>query len=49
MANLNTRFMGIDLKNPVIVGASNIVNNLDNVKKVNRLEMSYHNDVVKML
>lgn len=34
MANLNTRFMGIDLKNPVIVGASNIVNNLDNVKRV---------------
>lgn len=34
MANLKTRYLGIDLKNPVIVGASNIVNNLDNVKKV---------------
>lgn len=34
MANLKTSYMGIELKNPVIVGASNIVNNLDNVKKV---------------
>ncbi len=34
MANLKTRYLGIDLKNPVIVGASNIVNNLENVKKV---------------
>ena len=34
MANLKTRYLGIDLKNPVIVGASNIVNKLDNVKKV---------------
>ena len=34
MANLKTRYLGIDLKNPVIVGASNIVNNLDNVKRV---------------
>ncbi len=34
MANLKTRYLGIDLKNPVIVGASNIVNKLENVKKV---------------
>lgn len=33
MANLKTSYMGIELKNPVIVGASNLVNNLDNVKK----------------
>lgn len=33
MANLKTSYMGIELKNPVIVGASNIVNNLENVKK----------------
>ncbi len=34
MANLKTSYMGIELKNPVIVGASNIVNNLENVKKL---------------
>lgn len=34
MANLKTRYMGIELKNPVIVGASNLVNNLENVKKL---------------
>jgi len=33
MANLKTRYMGLELKNPVIVGASNIVINLENVKK----------------
>ncbi|MBN1597087.1 MAG: dihydroorotate dehydrogenase-like protein [Bacteroidales bacterium] len=34
MANLKTSYMGIELKNPIIVGASNIVNNLENVKKI---------------
>jgi dihydroorotate dehydrogenase (fumarate) len=34
MANLNTSYLGIELKNPVIVGASNMVNNLENVKKL---------------
>jgi dihydroorotate dehydrogenase (fumarate) len=34
MANLKTSYMGIELKNPIIVGASNIVNNIDNVKRV---------------
>jgi dihydroorotate dehydrogenase (fumarate) len=33
MANLKTTYLGIELKNPVIVGACNIVNNPDNVKK----------------
>jgi dihydroorotate dehydrogenase (fumarate) len=33
MANLKTRYMGLELKNPVIVGASNLVNNLENIKK----------------
>jgi dihydroorotate dehydrogenase (fumarate) len=33
MANLTTSYMGIKLKNPVIIGASNIVNKIDNVKK----------------
>ena len=34
MANLKTSYMGIELKNPIIVGASNIVNNIENIKKV---------------
>lgn len=34
MANLKTSYLGIELKNPVIVGASNIVNSIDNVKKI---------------
>lgn len=34
MANLKTTYLGIELKNPVIIGASNIVNNIDNVKRI---------------
>ncbi len=34
MANLKTSYMGIELKNPVIVGACNLVNNIENVKKI---------------
>lgn len=33
MANLTTKHMGISLKNPVILGASNLVSNVDNLKK----------------
>lgn len=33
MANLETKHMGISLKNPIILGASNLVNNIDNLKK----------------
>jgi len=33
MANLSTKHMGISLKNPLILGASNLVNNVDNLKK----------------
>lgn len=33
MANLTTKHMGISLKNPLILGASNLVNNIDNLKK----------------
>ena len=33
MKNLKTKFMGIDIDNPIIVGASNLSNNLDNLKK----------------
>ena len=34
MANLKTRYMGLELKNPIIVGASNLVTNIDNLKKM---------------
>lgn len=33
MADLKTKYLGIELKNPVILGASNLVNNIDNVKR----------------
>ena len=33
MANLTTKHMGISLKNPIILGASNLVGNIDNLKK----------------
>ncbi len=32
MINLKTKYLGIELKNPIILGASSLVNNLDNVK-----------------
>ncbi|MEZ5198946.1 MAG: dihydroorotate dehydrogenase-like protein [Bacteroidales bacterium] len=34
MADLKTRYMGIELKNPVIVGASNLVTQVDNLKRM---------------
>lgn len=34
MANLSTSYMGIELKNPIIVGASNLVADLNIVKKL---------------
>ncbi len=34
MVNLTTKYMGLNLKNPVIVGASNLVKELDNIKKM---------------
>jgi dihydroorotate dehydrogenase (fumarate) len=33
MADLRTKYLGIELKNPIIVGASNLVTKLDNVKR----------------
>ncbi|MBN2349981.1 MAG: dihydroorotate dehydrogenase-like protein [Bacteroidales bacterium] len=33
MAELKTKYLGLDLKNPVIIGASNLVTNIDNIKK----------------
>jgi dihydroorotate dehydrogenase (fumarate) len=34
MANLTTKYLGIEIKNPVIVGANNLVTNIDNLKKI---------------
>lgn len=34
MANLNTRFMGIEIKNPIVVGASYLVSDTDNLKRL---------------
>jgi dihydroorotate dehydrogenase (fumarate) len=34
MANLKTKYMGIDLKNPIIVGASNLTDNIETAKKL---------------
>jgi dihydroorotate dehydrogenase (fumarate) len=34
MANLQTSYLGLELKNPMIVGASDMVNNVDNLKKM---------------
>src|SRR5664279_3392610 len=36
MADLKTHYMGIELKNPIIVGASNLVTDIDNLKKIER-------------
>ncbi|MBN2812539.1 MAG: dihydroorotate dehydrogenase, partial [Bacteroidales bacterium] len=33
MVDLKTKYLGIELKNPVILGASNLVTRLDNVKR----------------
>lgn len=33
MTNLKTKYMGVEIDNPVIIGASNLVTNLDNLKK----------------
>src|SRR5512142_1526372 len=34
MADLSTKYMGLNLKNPVVVGASNLVTDTDNLKKM---------------
>lgn len=34
MVNLKTKYMGIELKNPIIVGASNLVTHTDNLKRM---------------
>jgi dihydroorotate dehydrogenase (fumarate) len=37
MNKLETRYMGIELNNPIIIGASNLVTDLDNLKKAEEL------------
>jgi dihydroorotate dehydrogenase (fumarate) len=32
MSDLKTKYLGIDLKNPIVVGACNLVNEVDNIK-----------------
>ena len=34
MADLKTKYMGLELKNPIIVGANNLVTNIDNLKRI---------------
>lgn len=34
MANLKTKYMGLDLKNPIIAGASNLTLDIENLKKM---------------
>jgi len=34
MANLSVKYLGLELKNPIIVGASNIVRDIDNLKRL---------------
>jgi len=36
MADLKTNYLGLELKNPVIVGASNLTMNTDNLKKIEK-------------
>ena len=36
MADLSTHYMGLELKNPIIVGASNIVTDIDNLKRIEK-------------
>ncbi|MGB8358137.1 MAG: dihydroorotate dehydrogenase-like protein [Bacteroidales bacterium] len=36
MADLQTKYMGLDLKNPIIVGANNLVTNTDNLKRIEK-------------
>ena len=35
MADLRTTFMGVELKNPIILGASSLVEDLNAIKKLN--------------
>ena len=34
MTNLKTNYMGLELKNPIVVGANNLVTNVDSLKQM---------------
>ena len=34
MANLTTKYLGLDLKNPIIVGASELTNSVESIKEL---------------
>ncbi len=34
MANLKVKYMGLELKSPIIVGASNLVTSTENLKRI---------------
>ena len=36
MADLTTKYLGLELRNPVIVGSSGLTNNLESIKKINK-------------
>jgi dihydroorotate dehydrogenase (fumarate) len=36
MADLKTHYMGLELKNPIIIGASNLVTNIENLKRMEK-------------
>jgi dihydroorotate dehydrogenase (fumarate) len=36
MADLKTHYMGMELKNPIIIGASNIVTDIENLKRIEK-------------
>jgi dihydroorotate dehydrogenase (fumarate) len=36
MADLKTHYMGLELKNPIIIGACNIVTDIDNLKRIEK-------------
>ena len=36
MVNLQTRYMGLELKNPIIVGANNMVTDIDKLKRIEK-------------
>ena len=36
MADLRTHYMGLNLKNPIIIGASNIVTDIDNLRRIEK-------------
>ena len=37
MSNLKTKYMGIEIDNPIVIGASNLANELDKLKKAEEL------------